>query len=136
MNMPLNHKEFKPTRRALLRTAPAAGLAAMMAGAVPASQADDPMCEWVNEWKRLHKLQCDLSYLPGGGDFELPEQIAASDQSEELAARISRTEARTPAGVAAQLEWLDEDTDGFQCFCDLNIAALRNAISALRGGSV
>lgn len=35
MNMPSNSDIFKPTRRRLLTTAPMAGLAAMMAGAMP-----------------------------------------------------------------------------------------------------
>lgn len=58
MNMHVNPEEFKPTRRSLLRTAPAAGLAAMMAGAVPAAQAEPDIMHHVREIERL--LNADL----------------------------------------------------------------------------
>lgn len=136
MNMHVNPEEFKPTRRALLRTVPAAGLVAMVAGAVPAAPADDPMCEWVSEWFKWRKVESDLSFYPGGGDFDMPEQLAAAAKYDALAQKIATSQAKTPAGVAAQLEWLDEDTDGLQSFCKLSLTGLRNAIAACRGGLV
>ncbi|MEH6505021.1 MAG: hypothetical protein V7786_02010 [Sulfitobacter litoralis] len=126
------------SRRSILGAAPAAGLAAFLIGATPvkAAKAHDPLPEWFAEWQKWRKFELDLSALPEGGDFDMPEQIAASDRCEVLSKKIAHTKPTTAAGVAAQLEWLDVDSHGLECMCDLNISGLRSAIAALKGGVV
>ena len=124
------------SRRSMLGVA-GGGLAAFMLGATKVEAAThDPIPGWFAEWKRWRKVEVELSALPEGGDFDMPEQIAASDRCEKLSEQIAHAKPTTAAGVAAQLEWLDTDSFGLGGIGDLNIFALRNAIAAVRGGLV
>ncbi|MFG6535796.1 hypothetical protein [Sulfitobacter sp. CS16] len=142
MNMSLRTPQINPpqgnpvSRRSALGVA-GGGLAAFMAGAVPVKAAThDPIPGWFAEWKKWRQVEVELSALPEGGDFDMPEQIAASDRCEKLAEQIAHAKPITAAGVAAQLEWLDADSFGLGGIGDLNIFALRNAIAAMKGGLV
>lgn len=93
----------------------------------------DPHHAWFDEWKRIRS-----EYLRDGitdGD-ENEHGVVLLDRAEALADQIAKTQARTIDGVAAQLDWIDKDSDGLECLCPLNVAALRNAVSTLRGGLV
>lgn len=124
----------KIDRRTFIAAAPA--LACVPAISASAAPAEDPMCALVADWFKWRKIQVDLSHRPDGGNFDLPEQLEAEARYDALAEKIANGKATSAAGVAAQLEWLDEDSAGLQCLCELNTTALHNAIDALRGGLV
>ncbi|WCE67980.1 hypothetical protein PL335_06430 [Sulfitobacter faviae] len=140
MNMIHNHPKIKTPRGNTVSRRSALGitggsLAAFMVGATAVEAAThDPIPGWFAEWKKWRKVEVELSALPEGGDFDMPEQIAASNRCEKLSEQIAHAKPTTAAGVAAQLEWLDIDSFGLGGIGDLNIFALRNAIAAVRGG--
>ncbi|MFG6566669.1 hypothetical protein [Sulfitobacter sp. 1A13679] len=142
MNMSLHTPKINPargngvSRRSMLGVT-GGSLAAFMLGAVPVKAAThDPIPGWFAEWKKWRQVEVELSALPEGGDFDMPEQIAASERCEKLSEQIAHAKPTTAAGVAAQLEWLDIDSFGLGGIGDLNIFALRNAIAAMQGGLV
>ncbi|MBM2290816.1 hypothetical protein JQX09_02750 [Sulfitobacter pseudonitzschiae] len=94
----------------------------------------DPIPAWFAEWKQWRKVELDLSETPEGGDFDMPEQLAAAECHAALARRIAKAQPTTAAGVQAQLEWLDADSIGLGCIDDMNVHALRNAIAAIKSG--
>lgn len=78
-----NPEKINTGRRALLRTAPAAGLAAMMAGAVPAAQAEPDILDHVCEILRImQETAPDDANLIGFqfrvDDVGLPENVWAT----------------------------------------------------------
>ena len=81
------------SRRSILGAAPAAGLAAFLIGATPvkAAPAHDPLPSWFAEWKKWRKVELDLSERPEGGDFDMPEQLAAAARYDALSEKIARS---------------------------------------------
>lgn len=128
MNMPVNNAEFKPTRRNLLTAAPAAGLAAMMAGAVPvaaaAEQPHDPIPGWYAEWQDERD-----AYNNGGPN-------SAYDRMVLLEQRIYGEWPRSIEGVVAKLSWmLETGTDAGEWNYTGHVEALHTAIAGLKSGA-
>jgi hypothetical protein len=141
MNMHINPKKIKTngvSRRNLLRSAPAAGLAAMLIGATSVSAfapppalpapGSDPIPGWFDEWKRTEN---DWKKYDEG----TPEDTAHFERREELAKKIASATATTKAGLIAQFAWFKDDLGQYvtDCAGDAYNCSLDRIASGIEG---
>ncbi|WP_299891876.1 hypothetical protein [uncultured Ruegeria sp.] len=115
-------------RRTLIQSAPVAALA--IGATANTAEATDLHAEWVAEQKTLFKS----IFAPGAPDAELddPRWVRCT----ELDKLISTTQAKTPAGAAAQLEFAMSEEANFDLTGgvaeDLDGQVLRNVLTTLK----
>ena len=135
MNMPVKHQDFNPSRRNILRAAPAAGLAAMMAGAVPAtaSASETPVAALFREWtKRNADLLVAFAASRDDNDEACESAFSARyDVEKRLMALPCQNATDWLMKVTA---WTDHGDGCCQDKCEN--PALWNEAKALIGGSV
>ena len=88
----------------------------------------DPIPQFYKDYVTATAKLRALAYEPDGENFDTPEQKNLSDEREKLATTIANTVPLSKDGIAAQLRFIDHDSDGLNMTCDLNIIALRNAV--------
>lgn len=111
------------TRRALLASAPATGIA-VTAPVVAAIH--DPLVDMVQQWKDQY------ASLDGVEEYGAEEK-ALFDQLNALEGRIADTPAQTSGGALAKLEWVLEDGPDSFFACPSHRRAIASAVEYLRG---
>ncbi|MGR3539929.1 MAG: hypothetical protein ACU0BS_00670 [Hasllibacter sp.] len=86
----------------------------------------------VARWEANRAEWLALSYAPGGGDFDLPEQLALEEANAALEDRIAAAVPETAEDAAAQLRWYLADSSDGEVVSPTYAAALRNCIEGLR----
>ena len=120
-------------RTALLAatTAPFAFVAGRSTAAlIPAPT--DPLPALVARHRAATEAFIAAANEPDGGDFDTPACLAAAGEREALCEPIAHAIPTTPEAAAAQLEWLDRDSEGMDLGYPLYIIALRNCAAGLR----
>ena len=121
-------------RRTALLVAGAAPVALLVrnAGAVPAKPPADPLPALVARYIAATDAFVAAAYAPGGENMDSPECEAAAAEREALCPLIANAIPTTPSAAAAQLEWLDVDSNGGELVWPLYVTAVRNCAAGLR----